>query len=68
MYSAYALEKILIDWIPMDFDARASFLTEEPDLWYNGGFEDMGTQVAWKMEYITKMLAEYGQTPTLKDT
>ena len=62
MYDAFVLEKIFVDWIPTDFDYRASFLTEEPDLWFNGGFEDMATQVAWKMEYISKMMSHPGLT------
>jgi hypothetical protein len=56
MYTGFVLEKIFVDWFPLDYDMRASFLTEEPDLWFNGGFEDMATQVAWKMEYLSRMM------------
>lgn len=43
MYTGFVLEKIFIDYLPLDYNSRASFLSEEPDLWFNGGLEDMAT-------------------------
>lgn len=59
MYIAYLLEKYFLDIFGHSYDMKASFLTEEPDLWFNGGFEDMSVNVAWKWEYLTQMLNNF---------
>jgi FG-GAP repeat len=41
--------------ITFHWDTHASFLTDELDLWYHGGLEDMGTNVAWKWQQLTEM-------------
>lgn len=48
MYAGSILERHLANMIVFYYDTHASFLTEELDLWYHGGLEDMGTNVAWK--------------------
>jgi hypothetical protein len=58
MYLGSILEKHFSSLITFHFDTHASFLTDELDLWYHGGLEDMGTNVAWKWEQLTKMFAD----------
>jgi hypothetical protein len=58
MYLGSILEKHFSSMITFHFDTHASFLTEELDLWYHGGLEDMGTNVAWKWEQLTNMFKQ----------
>jgi hypothetical protein len=55
MYLGSILEKYFSSMITFHYDTHAAFLTEELDLWYHGGIEDMGTNVAWKWEQLTEM-------------
>ena len=48
MFGGSILEKYFTSLVHLGFDERATFLTEELDLWYHGGIEDMATNVAWK--------------------
>ena len=52
MYTIYELEKQYIELISYNYDQKASFLTDETDLWFSGGFEDMSTNIAWKWSYM----------------
>lgn len=56
MYIGQILERHLANMITFHFDTHTSFLTEDLDLWYQGGLEDMGTNVAWKWERISQIL------------
>jgi hypothetical protein len=57
MYVGSILESHFANAITFHYDTHAAFLTEELDLWYHGGLEDMGTQVAWKWAQLTKMFS-----------
>jgi hypothetical protein len=59
MYIGYLLEKHFLKHLKLNWDERASFLTEEPDLWYNGGFEDISTNIAWKWNFMTRIMNNY---------
>ena len=48
MYGGTVIEKYITSKIRNDYDSHSAFLTEELDLWYNGGIEDMASNVAWK--------------------
>ena len=48
MYVGSLLEKHFSSLLTFRYDTHSSFLTEDLDLWFHGGFEDMGTNVAWK--------------------
>jgi len=50
MYIGSILERHYANMITFHYDTHAAFLTEELDLWYHGGLDDMGTNVAWKWE------------------
>ena len=58
MYLGSILEHHFSSLITFHFDTHASFLTDELDLWYHGGIEDMGTNVAWKWEQLTNMFKQ----------
>jgi hypothetical protein len=58
MYMGSILEHHFSSLITFHFDTHAAFLTEELDLWYHGGLEDMGTNVAWKWQQLTEMFKE----------
>ena len=53
MFGGSVIEKYFTSIVRTAFDANAAFLTEELDLWYNGGLEDMGTNVAWKWAILS---------------
>lgn len=55
MYVGSILEKHFSGLITFYFDHHASFLTEDLDLWYHGGLDDMGANVAWKWQELTNM-------------
>lgn len=50
MYLGSILERHYANMITFHYDTHAAFLTEELDLWYHGGLDDMGVNVAWKWE------------------
>lgn len=56
MFGGSILEKYFTSLVQLGFDERATFLTEELDLWYHGGIEDMATNVAWKWTQLTQIL------------
>ena len=57
MFGGSVLEKFFTGLVRFRFDMHAPFLTEELDLWYHGGIEDMASNVAWKWNQLTKMVA-----------
>ncbi len=64
MYIGAILEAHYANMIAFHFDTHAAFLTEELDLWYHGGLEDMGTNVAWKWAQLSKMFARPSEPTT----
>jgi glycosylphosphatidylinositol phospholipase D len=60
MYLGSILERHFSSLITFHFDTYASFLTEELDLWYHGGIEDMGINVAWKWQQLSDMFKKDG--------
>lgn len=58
MYIGSILEGHFSSMLTFHYDVHAAFLTEELDLWYHGGLEDMGTNVAWKWQQLTKMFSK----------
>jgi hypothetical protein len=62
MYLGSILQRHFAALITFHYDNHASFLTEELDLWYHGGLEDMGTNVAWKWEQLTEMFKSANET------
>ena len=62
MYLGSILQRHFAALITFHYDNHASFLTEELDLWYHGGLEDMGTNVAWKWEQLTEMFKTTNDT------
>lgn len=57
MFIGSILQQHYASLITFHYDTHAAFLTEELDLWYHGGLADMGVNVAWKWEQLTKMFA-----------
>jgi|LauGreDrversion4_2_1035121.scaffolds.fasta_scaffold218947_2 hypothetical protein len=57
MYASSVLEKYFSGVATEIFDVHASFLTEQLDFWYHGGFEDLATNVGWKWSLLTQLLA-----------
>ena len=62
MYAGSLLERHFANLITFYYDSHAAFLAEDLDLWYHGGLEDMGTNVAWKWTKLAKLLDEKKQT------
>jgi glycosylphosphatidylinositol phospholipase D len=58
MYIGSVLEGHFASMLTFHYDVHAAFLTEELDLWYHGGLEDMGTNVAWKWQQLTKIFSK----------
>jgi hypothetical protein len=61
MYIGSILTHYYANLITFHFDTHAAFLSEELDLWYHGGLEDMGTQVAWKWAQLSRIFARSGE-------
>ena len=68
MYAGSILEHHLANMITFHYDTHAAFLTEELDLWYHGGLEDMGTSVAWKWDQLAKMFSRPSSNGTSNAT
>lgn len=45
LFGGSILEKLFSGMLRTNFDEKASFLTEELDLWYHGGIDDIGMSV-----------------------
>ncbi|TNV85120.1 hypothetical protein FGO68_gene1907 [Halteria grandinella] len=56
LFGGSILEKYLSGAIRTGFEKKASFLTEELDLWYHGGIEDLGQSVQQKWNYLVAMI------------
>jgi hypothetical protein len=56
MYISSILEEYLTSSVTYLLDLHSAFLTEELDLWYHSGLEDMGSHVAKKWKKLASML------------
>jgi hypothetical protein len=45
MFGGVILEKYISNMVHTTFEKKASFLTEDLDLWYHGGLEDIASTV-----------------------
>ena len=52
LFGGSILEKVLSGKIRTKFERKASFLTEELDLWYHGGIDDISMSVEQKWNYL----------------
>lgn len=70
MFGGSILEKYISGLIKTNFEQKAAFLTEEVDLWYHGGIEDMSTHVSWKWQHLQSILTHLhpNLTNTSKET
>ena len=57
MFGGSVLERYFTGIVTEVFDSHSSFLTDELDLWYHGGIEDIATHVAWKWSHLSTLLS-----------
>jgi hypothetical protein len=56
MFIGSVLEQFFTSYVTYMYDKHTAFLTEELDLWFHGGIEDMATNVGWKWRELTNIL------------
>jgi hypothetical protein len=59
MFIGSVLEQFFTSFVTYMYDKHTAFLTEELDLWYHGGLEDMATNVAWKWSELTNIIENH---------
>jgi len=58
MYLGVRFEPIAAYFLLLQDERNAAFLTEELDLWFHGGLDDMAANVAWQWENLIKLLED----------
>jgi hypothetical protein len=59
MFGGSILEKYFAEKMTEYYTKDKSFLTDQLDLWYHGGLEDMATHVGWKWARVAYYMSEY---------
>ena len=50
LYMGALMENVLLGFFTLYYEQHTAFLTEDLDLWFHGGIEDMAGNVKWKWE------------------